>query len=44
MAAVDPLCLCGIRGCVLAAQHATAFIAVEPKWRRRGTRKRHRRR
>lgn len=34
---LDPsatLCPCGIRGCDLAAQHATAFIAPVPMWRR----------
>lgn len=41
---VPPLCPCGARGCTSAAQHAAAFVAEEPAWRRlRKARKRHKR-
>jgi hypothetical protein len=41
---LDPcarLCVCGVRGCNLAEQHAKAFVS--PARARQGTRPRHRR-
>lgn len=40
--AAEPLCVCGIRGCDLAAQHRSAWTVPEPKFRR--PRRKHRRR
>ena len=39
MAAVEPLCLCGIRGCPLADQHLVAFVQTNPPRRTRNGRR-----
>lgn len=49
MAAADlgpfgPLCLCGIRGCDLAEQHANGFAEPVPMWRKGGARSKRRQR
>jgi len=40
MAATDPLCVCGIRGCVHYAEHASAYVVRHHPRRRRKTAKR----
>jgi len=40
MADVEPLCLCGARGCPLAAEHEMAFVVLPKRRRHRGGGKR----